>query len=50
MGLSFVQGRRRKRSTFGLDEDAEGADQPSYKATMIHKMRTEHMFSKIEYL
>lgn len=45
-----MQGRRGKRSMFGLDEDAEDASQPSHKATPVREMKTEHMFSKMQHL
>ncbi|XP_031381886.1 putative clathrin assembly protein At1g03050 [Punica granatum] len=44
-----MQGRRGKRSTFGLDEEEEEAHQP-HKATPVREMKVEQMFSKMHHL
>ncbi|PKI32204.1 hypothetical protein CRG98_047407, partial [Punica granatum] len=45
-----MQGRRGKRSTFGLDDEEEEAHQPSHKATPVREMKVEQMFSKMHHL
>lgn len=35
---------------FGIDEDAEGANQPSCNATLVHEMKIECMCSEIQHL
>lgn len=36
-----MRGRRGKKNMFGIDEDADGANQPSCNATLVHEMKIE---------
>jgi hypothetical protein len=45
-----MQGRRGKRSAFGIEEDEEEAGQASVKSTPVRDMKIDHIFSRIQHL
>ncbi|KAJ4716912.1 Clathrin assembly protein [Melia azedarach] len=45
-----MQGRRGKRSMFGIDEDEEGNSPACAKGTPVREMKLEHIFSKLQHL
>ncbi|KAJ6742478.1 CLATHRIN ASSEMBLY PROTEIN [Salix viminalis] len=45
-----MQGRRGKRSAFGMEEDEEEAGQASVRSTPVRDMKIEHVFSRIQHL
>ncbi|KAB5552324.1 hypothetical protein DKX38_009635 [Salix brachista] len=45
-----MQGRRGKRSAFGMEEDEEEAGQASVRSTPVRDMKIEHIFSRIQHL
>ncbi|XP_050231548.1 putative clathrin assembly protein At1g03050 [Mercurialis annua] len=46
-----MQGRRGRRSAFGIEEDEEEATSSTYvRSTPIREMKTDHVFSRIQHL
>ncbi|KAL5787614.1 hypothetical protein ACOSP7_004563 [Xanthoceras sorbifolium] len=48
-----MQGRRGKRSMFGIDEDQDNQDQPGsarIRSTPVRDMKTDHIFSRTQHL
>ncbi|EEF38614.1 clathrin assembly protein, putative [Ricinus communis] len=45
-----MQGRRGRRSAFGIDEDEEATGTICVRSTPVREMKTDHVFSRIQHL